>query len=279
MEDNKRFEIVLHKIPTWVSTALLVFTLSFFGYLIWTNNNLSNRILALENQQIHNKPFQITKFEKDSLVLELNKYQQKEDYFTTALEVQAAHYEHITNWGITISAFLLAMVGLIGIGWFWSSYDKLKKQIKDLEETIQNDFEKEKNKIGKEFKDIKNVILTLSLSYYSDIANDAFIKEKYHNAYIFNLVGLSALEMMNESGIYNERIKHYLNVSLIYMNLVKIEAKDKELFSSAYSGLKDIIKKLANTNNKEIENIALIVLAKHQEISNKLESLENNIAQ
>ncbi len=236
MEDNKRFEILLHKIPTWVSTALLVFTLSFFGYLIWNNNNLSNRILVLENQQIRNKPFQITKFEKDSLLLELNKYQQKEDYFTTALEVQAAHYEHITSWGITISAFLLAIVGLIGVGWFWSSYDKMKQKIVGLEEKVQNSIAENKKELEEKIESFKTEF-----------------KELQYDSYQLQ-VNLSVV--ISDNAMYGNERRFYYSIQAAYYTCKHIDLElNIETCLNNLNSAQTILEEIEEINQTELNHI------------------------
>lgn len=262
MEQNNKSEIVLSKIPSWVSVSLLIFTLSFFGYLIWNNNNLSNRILTLENQQITNKPFQITKFEKDSILLELNKYQQKEDYFTTALEVQAAHYEHITSWGITISAFLLAMVGLIGVGWFWSSYDKLKDKIANLENKIEINLTENQNKVTDEIEKIKSKFKSLEKINYLALANTLSLASNssrqigdFVRAYFFSIEASYWHKKSNE-----KRTEPILaNIKIARENLIKIGNTDID----TPENIDNYLIAIASIDNKEIKYIINEIMKKH----------------
>jgi hypothetical protein len=120
---------------------LLLFS---FCFAQKTNEDLEHKINLIETKYLKNI---------DSLQKELLFFKMKDDHYTTALEVQAGHYEHTTFWGITIASIILTLAGLIGFGWFWSDYAKLKKQIVDLEDKLQKDFETQKDET------IKNIAI------------------------------------------------------------------------------------------------------------------------
>ncbi len=245
---------------------MLVFTLSFFCYLIWTNNNLSNRILALEDQQIHNKPFQITKFEKDSLVLELNKYQQKEGYFTEILSSQRDNYNHTTTWAITMLTIILGLVGLIGVGWFWSRYEEMKQRLIDLELRIATDLTKSKEKISLEIKNLNKRFSILEVKSYQALGNTCSIaaeiyeKEKdYLSAYCFFI----------SAAYVNNKFKK--NATVVPTNLKSAKfCLDKLNNDDSLDVADDDIKKqlgdLAKSENEEIGILAKTIIQKHNEI-------------